>query len=192
MKMKHWIAFYYQIKEIEKCNPSSLLIIGKGEGIIDDYFKNRNVSVTTYDIDKTLKPDVVGDIKNVSKMNKKYDVVVCCEVLEHLCFDDFDLCLKQIKKVAKNHVLISVPYNGIFCRIQFDFPLFHNKNYSLYIPHKKKIMKKSGGHQWEIGYEKKTNIKSIKKIIKRNFNIVNDYRLPNFPYIHIFNLEVKK
>jgi len=188
----HWLAFYYQIKEIEKVKPKSLLIVGKGCGIVDDYFKNRGISVTTFDIDKNTKPDIVGDVRNLTDYTKGrlYDVVLCAEVLEHLPFSDFDRCIKELHKASKKYVIITLPYNGMFFSIKIDFPLFHDKYFNLYIPYKKSLQHKV--HQWEIGSNKNTSLIQIKQKLKNIYHIDNEFQYPSFPYIHLFRLKVVK
>lgn len=39
-----------------------------------------------------------------------FDTVICMEVLEHLEDDDFHQGLAQIRRVCKNHLMMSVPY----------------------------------------------------------------------------------
>lgn len=188
----HWLAFYYQIREIEKVEPKSLLIIGKGYGIVDDYFRNKDMAITTFDIDKNVKPDIIGDIRNLTSCinNGSYDMVLCAEVLEHLPFSDFDGCLKELYEASKDYVIITLPYNGMFFSATIDWPLLHNKCLNLYIPHKKSL--DAGQHQWEIDSNGKTSLSQIKQKLKNMFDVDNEFRYPLFPYIHLFRLRVVK
>jgi SAM-dependent methyltransferase len=43
-------------------------------------------------------------------VNASFDLVLCCEVLEHLPDDMLQNTLRELQRVARRHILISVPY----------------------------------------------------------------------------------
>ena len=185
----HWSLYYYQIKEIMAMSPESVLIVGKGEGVVDDYLRKQNIHVLSVDIDTKTKPDVVGDIRNLSHLVEPgFDVVVCCEVLEHLPRDDIEHCLQELSYVAGDALIISVPYNGWFFNVHVDAPLFHDKYFNMYLNHKKILRK--GKHQWEL--DTREMYSWFKDCINRFFMVYRDYRCPVFPYVHFFCVEVKQ
>jgi 2-polyprenyl-3-methyl-5-hydroxy-6-metoxy-1,4-benzoquinol methylase len=114
---------------------NEILEIGCGEGNIIDFVKNKfkNISVTGYDIDESLiaslkkryEKDSFGikylDSKDFSE-KKKYDLVLCLEVLEHI--KNYPAALKNLSKIKSNYVLISVPNEPFFrlanvCRFKY-------------------------------------------------------------------------
>ena len=60
--LERWVSYWHQIKEVLKLEPRSLLIIGKGDGIVVDVLKQSIDSVKTLDIDQGLNPDAVGSV----------------------------------------------------------------------------------------------------------------------------------
>jgi len=58
MDRKHWLALYYQVNEILKLKPRSVLVIGKGDkyDVISEVLKSKGISVTIFDIN----PDFCG------------------------------------------------------------------------------------------------------------------------------------
>lgn len=63
-----------------------VLSVGAGGGVnnlLDRYAQKQGFSVITFDIDENRNPDVIGDICTY-KFEKHFDVIVICEVLEHV------------------------------------------------------------------------------------------------------------
>lgn len=185
--LNHWNAFWYQLQEIQSFNPESVLIVGKGIGVIDDILKSNGVDVTTFDIDTKLHPDVVGDVRMLTRYfnREQFDVAVCCEVLEHIPYKVFTECLAHLGYVSRKGVVISLPYNGMFIRFGMDAPLFHNKNLAVYIPYHKPV---HGGHQWAINHSKETSFNNVAERIRFYCKQATHYRIPVFPYIHMFRM----
>ena len=51
-----------------------------------------------------------ADIRNLPFRDKAFDVVVCTEVLEHLSDDALVRGARELQRVARSHLLITVPY----------------------------------------------------------------------------------
>lgn len=67
-------------------NGSKVLTIGSGgeiNNLLYRFAKLNDFDVTSFDIDPERKPDILGDLCNY-KFDQSFDVIVCCEVLEHL------------------------------------------------------------------------------------------------------------
>lgn len=67
-------------------NGSKVLTIGSGgeiNNLLYRFAKLNDFYVTSFDIDPERKPDILGDLCNY-KFDQSFDVIVCCEVLEHL------------------------------------------------------------------------------------------------------------
>jgi ubiquinone/menaquinone biosynthesis C-methylase UbiE len=59
----------------------------------------------------------VADINSLPIENGAYDLVISCEVLEHL--QEPHIALKEIKRVSKGLCLISVPHEPYFSMMNF-------------------------------------------------------------------------
>lgn len=57
----------------------------------------------------------VGDALNMRFTPNTFDVVVCVEVIEHLCLRDQEKLLKQIKSVCSNKLYITTPNADPLC-----------------------------------------------------------------------------
>ncbi|MFC2188725.1 class I SAM-dependent methyltransferase [Fulvivirgaceae bacterium LMO-SS25] len=65
---------------------SNVLTIGSGGEInklLKQWSDTNDFTVTSFDIDPERKPDILGDLCSFN-FSQPFDVVVCCEVLEHL------------------------------------------------------------------------------------------------------------
>jgi len=106
---ERFCSYWHQIQEVLLLKPSEVLEIGIGNGFVSRYLKERGINVTTLDIDKELKPDVVGSVLDIPFHCETFQVVACYEVLEHLPYEDIPKALSEISRVSKQYVILSVP-----------------------------------------------------------------------------------
>lgn len=194
--LNRFISYFYQIELATPPHVKTILEVGKGNGTVSDYLKKLGFTVTTVDIDPDLKPDYVADIRKLPFPDANFNLVMACEVLEHLPFDDFEPALKALHRVSSSFVLISLPYRSTGFELALKFPgirtLFRTNFLDLFLrlPLKFGGFRVSGQHHWEIdGF--KYRLGRIKKIIKRHFAIIRTAR-PVLNYYHYFFLLEKK
>jgi len=193
--LPRWISYHYQISAILSTKPKKILEIGIGNGVVSSYLKNQGLSVTTCDFDKSIKPDVVADIRKLPFKDKEFDLVYACQVLEHLPWKESKKALLELKRVSKKYILISLPFHSI--RIDWIIRFQRIKqvigkdflDLSLRIPRLTKI-KFNGEHYWEIG-SKGYSLSRIRKELKKNFNIFQEFSPVLNKYHEFFLLESK-
>jgi len=93
----------------------SLLDVGCGEGVFLNNFVNNDIKKFALDQDfLALKgaqsPKSLASIDALPFAERAVDVVTCMEVIEHLPYDLYELALKELSRVAKRYILITVPY----------------------------------------------------------------------------------
>ena len=187
--LDRWASYYYQLREVFKSCPKNILEVGVGDQVLKNYLQsNTEISYTSLDIDGDLKPDHIGDILKMPFHDNTFDVVCAFEVLEHLPFEDFSGALKEMKRVSKKTVLISLPHFGPPVQFYFKIPFIKFK-FSFKIPfYKKHIF--NGQHYWEIG-KKDSDLNKVKKLISEVFIIKKDFLPFENQYHHFFVLENK-
>jgi len=61
------------------------------------------------DIDPELKPDFVATAAQLPFKNNSYDCVCAFQVLEHLKYDESIAAFKEMARVARKNIVISLP-----------------------------------------------------------------------------------
>lgn len=191
-----WNSYYHQIEEVLKNNSQNVLIVGKGDGIVPNILKEQIEEVKVFDIAKDLEPDYLGDILEMSNIiNKKFDSILCCQVLEHLPFNKFEQSISELEKVTAKQVIISLPQQNIIFNIGFKIPKIPKIDINICIPklYKSFTFEKDGNreHYWELNVRNYSVIK-IRKILEKYFIIKNEYTVKENSYHKFFILEKKK
>lgn len=122
--------------QAQKLNISSVLDAGCGEGFTLEYLRINSIGKTFEGIDFLEKAVEIGNkvhpkiklkkgsIYELPYKDNSFDLVLSTEVLEHL--DNPEKALKEIFRVSKKYVLLSVPNEPIFMGSNF----LRGKNWS--------------------------------------------------------------
>jgi SAM-dependent methyltransferase len=122
--------------EVKKLDISSVLDAGCGEGFTLEYLRKRSIAKEYEGIDFLKKAVEIGtkvhphiklkqaSIYELPYKDNSFDLVLSTEVLEHL--EDPRKALKEIFRVSKKYVLLSVPNEPIFMGSNF----LRGKNWS--------------------------------------------------------------
>ena len=184
-----FISYWHQINEVIKLEPKKVLEIGIGNGLVSKYLKERNLKVITLDIDKKLTPDKIGSVLNIPFTDSSFNVVSCCELLEHLPYENFYKAVSEIFRVSKSYSVLSLPDKNRFCRldIQIHKTIIFKKLLPL-PPLNAPVHKFDGEHYWEIGKAGYPLNKITKDIQRAGFKIEKTYRIFENPYYRFFIL----
>jgi uncharacterized UPF0146 family protein len=191
--LTRFISYFCQINSVIEPNQKTILEVGLGNKTVSNYLKQFGFDVTTCDFDKNLDPDEVADIRDLPFQNNKFDVVLACEILEHIPFEDVAKALSELKRITKKKVIISIPYSSFFIEIvlNFNISIFYKQlHLVLSVPSFTHKFKKNNDHYWEMGC-KNYSKKEIRNLLKRYFEIKKEFQPILIPYHYFFILEKK-
>lgn len=150
---------------------NSILDIGCSYGDAVEYYQEKGKD--SYGIDVALTPIkkcrkkglkcITASVLNIPFKNDNFDVVVTSDVLEHLDYSDLNRAIKEITRVSKKYIFITVENNfesneknrNILRQIKEEnkeFNLVHNLHLSVYID-----------DEWVSMFKKYKGIEFIKK-----------------------------
>jgi len=146
-----WDSYWHQLSMVFSKNPSTVLEVGVGGGVVTRELRSKGIVVTTLDIAQDLKPDIVGSVTEITLPDNSVDIALAAEVIEHIRFEDVLTALKELARVAKSHVVISIPHPGYVFLLHFKFPLLPRITLFAKIPFFWQTHNFDGQHYWELG-----------------------------------------
>ena len=161
----------------------SIADIGCGNGIFVNYIRSRDKKMRIIGIDRSpsalkyVKTEKVkGDITNIPLKDREYDLSVALEIIEHLNIKDYEVALKELARISKRYILISVPNSENLknnfvecprCHTQFSRS-FHKKSFD------KKVMEELfKSHNFKNKYVKCIGAKKSYFIISPLYYFIN-------------------
>lgn len=188
MTKKRWISMWHQLDEVLSLAPKKVLEIGPGPGVFKSLADLFGIKVETLDLDPDLVPDYVASADKMPFENGDYDVVCAFQMLEHVAYDTTLAIFREMTRVAREYVVISLPDAR---------PVWP---YSLYVPKKGEVKfliprpwkgpkthQFDGEHYWEIN-KKGYTLEKVKNDLERvsNVKLLRTYRVVENPYHRFF------
>lgn len=175
---RRFCSYWHQIKESISLKPERMLEIGVGNSFVSNYLKERGLSIITLDIDKRLKPDIVGTILELPFADESFDVVGCFEVIEHLSFSDLNRALSEIFRVSKSFAVLSTIDVSRANRFNVEVPLVGEIKRLIPLPRIRKLVHNfDGQHYWEIGKAGYSLKRVVMEIQNAGFQVLRTYRV---------------
>jgi len=186
-----FVSYYWQLKEVLDLKPQSVLEVGVGDKVFGNFVKdNTAVAYTSVDIAEDLKPDVIGSILVLPFDDKSVDIACAFEVLEHLPFEQFDKAVSELTRVARTHVVISVPHFGPMLSFSLKIPFVPQIQLAFKLPYPKRHTF-NGQHYWELG-KQGYSPSLVRGLLSKHGEIVRDFVPFNSAYHHFFVLRLKR
>ncbi len=190
----NFASYYHQLNEIIATKPNKVLEIGIGNKLIYNQLNSMGIYTVGLDINNKLRPNIVGDIRKILVDNYSFDTVCAFEVLEHIPFEDFETALKEMHRVSRKNVIISLPIVRKGIDFYIKIPKFKPFYFYIDLPIKvkqKPVENDKQAHYWEvnkIGYSRKR----IRSILEKYFTIKKEYRIPLNKYHIMYVMEKKE
>lgn len=184
-----WCSIWHQVDEVNRFQPESVLEVGGGLGVFKQTMACFGVPVTVVDVAEDLNPDIVGSVIDLPIRDNSFDVACAFQVLEHLPFEKFVPALKELKRVAKKGVVISVPDAKPIYSSQVMLPRYGKRQFWIPRPFAKEIpLPVNGEHHWELNRKGYEIDKVMDVITSQDYKIKSQYRVPENAYHHFFVL----
>ena len=106
-----YLLYWRHLRLVRSHNPTDVLEIGVGPGIVSASLRATGEMVTTADLNPALKPDVVSDIVGLERAlgGRRFDLVFCSRVLHHVDLADLPINLAALAAVTNRVLILIVP-----------------------------------------------------------------------------------
>ncbi|WP_313298104.1 class I SAM-dependent methyltransferase [Diaphorobacter sp.] len=190
---EHLYSMSFQIRQLHAMRARRVLEIGIGNGFVSTFLRQAGVEVVTADINPALKPDVCAPLQELPQHLKgeRFDAVSCCEVLEHMPFEQFGPNLDIIRGLA-DQAFISLPghfpWVGVMGRMGIH-NRFVDVSLGMRIPCRRRL---TDGHYWEIASEWRTRRSALVAHMRERFAQVDSGVFPMHRYHYWFRCSDKE
>jgi len=189
--VSRFASYAHQLQEIFRINPRSVLEIGVGDGVVGSYLRQGGVIKHTWaDIAEDLHPEVVADVRALPFADESFDASCAFEVLEHLPFEDFEKAVAELARVARTHVLLSLPHFGPPIKWLIKIPFLPEIRFAWKVPFPR-VHTFNGQHYWEIG-KRGYPPKRIREVLKKYGTIEREFIPFENQYHHFFVVRITK
>jgi hypothetical protein len=180
-------SYWHQIHEVSSRGVGRLLEVGVGNRLVSEALGRSGIGVVTADINPNLFPDVTCSIEALPFADQAFDMVIACEVLEHLPLENLEGSLHELRRVAAKWVLLSLPNcTRCYC-LQVPMPRLGLLRYQLELPAPPEHALVRD-HHWEIGHAGVSKQQLIGIFRQTGFTVEASYRVFEHPYHHFFVL----
>jgi SAM-dependent methyltransferase len=191
---ERFLTYWHQADEVRQRQPENVLEVGIGNGFLHRYLRARSVDVHTVDSDERLGPDTVGSVLQLPFDDGQFDLVCCYETLEHLPWDRFSPALRELRRVGRRWVLLSLPDVTPFARVDMEVKT----------PGRQRTMRRlvelrrkaqphefDGQHYWEIGKKGWPASRILGVLGEADLEVEADFRVFELPYHHFFSTRIR-
>jgi len=191
MTLLRAITIWHQADKVASClgdTGGTVLEIGPGAGLSSWFLRSWGYSVFTFDIDASIRPMVVADVRSLPVIDSTFDCVMAAEVLEHLPFDQFQPALREIARVTRRFALVTLPAPFAGIAALFNFPFLRPFGLRAGLPYRVRH-KFDGQHYWELGKTGYSLRRVLQEIEACGFSVKESYCPPPSKYSWFFLLE---
>jgi ubiquinone/menaquinone biosynthesis C-methylase UbiE len=184
--IKRWSSYWHQVHETLSLRPKSVLEVGVGTGLYKSALQALHCPVTSIDINPDLAPDHVGSVTALPFDDASFSVVVAFQVLEHLPYGDFRRSIAEMRRVAAEHVVISLPDARKVWRATVDFGKGERRWLMVKPRWRPRVHRVTGDHQWEINKQGYPVERIVADLQACGLEVLRNFEVPQNPYHRVF------
>ncbi len=185
LSKERWTSIWHQLYETQRLEPENVLEVGPGPGIFKSVAEKVGIHVETLDIDPALDPNHVGSATSIPLPDNSYDVVCAFQVLEHFPYDESLEAFREMVRVSKRYVALSLPDARYVWPYSVRFP---GRTVNFLVPKPRlraPVHKFNGEHYWEIN-TRDYSLGRVRADLSRYGDLVSTYRVHENPYHRFF------
>jgi len=195
----NFVNTYAQYRDIQSCeNVKRVLVVGPGQGLDTAVLRWAGYEVTTFDIDETFRPDVVGSVHDMSMFgDAQFDMVTASHVLEHMAVPYLDGGLRELARVSR-YAIVYLPVHGRHIQLRVapgfgDLDLSWAFDVFNYLRKPDGLTARYAGsqHFWEIGM-RGFRVRDVLARLAPHFEVLNHYRNPDWTISYNFVLRSRR
>lgn len=184
-------SYGHQIETALAHHPRSVLEVGVGTGMVSTALRSLGITVTTVDVQPELRPSAIGTVTEMPFQRAAFDVAICCQVLEHLPFAEFEAALRELRRVTRVGMVLSLPDVTRFVALGLNTRRTGRLELELRLPSRSRVFDAQKGdrwdHFWEIGFAA-YSLRRIKESIGATGWVVGrTWRVPELPWHRFFD-----
>lgn len=192
MDKARWISVWHQLDEVLRLAPTSVLEVGPGSGVFKAAAAAFGLHVQTLDPDPELAPDHVGTVSALPFADGAFDLCCAFQVLEHLPYEAALAAFAEMARVARSHVVISLPDARTLWHFRFHVPRRGPVDWVFQRPQLRlRPHRFDGEHHWEINTEGYP-LDRVCRDFGRVCRLARTFRVPEYGYHRFFVFETTK
>lgn len=189
-----WLTYYRQLVTILSAAPERVLEVGVGPGIVRTTLRERGVDVKTVDVNASLKPDYVADLRAMPDVirSAEWDWVLCSRVLHHIPRAEVNDVLDQLAELRAERILLTVPREDLSIQVTMrrtagavHFGRLALGSYLKKILRQRSLIKSDPSGVWMLNGANGITLGDFAAALSERFTILEQYVLPDDPS-HVF------
>lgn len=183
-------SFWHQINLALGLKARRFIEIGTGNGFVKFVLQKSDIKVTTVDIDENLNPDILASVLSIPVQENAFEAALCCQVLEHLPYENFKPALQEIRRTISGHLVLSLPDLHRAYRFNLQLPMLGEIKFLYTIPRLKPLpWEFNGEHYWNISCANYPLSRIRRDIEASGFAIEKDFCVFEMPWHRFFLLK---
>lgn len=207
LRSNEYSSYYHQLREIlqlPKSRVASVLEVGVGGGILKSLVTLYDYAFYALDIIAAKRPDIAADVHRIPLKDGAVDLACAFQVLEHMPYEGFPSTMREMARVARNYVFISLPsktnsiqvrlkatfYNRFVSRLSQDLNLFvklpTKRTPDAYSKDDPRLNRgkedKHNPHYWEVNWKSYPKDRILADVRAAGLKVVKDFHNPQHAY----------
>ncbi len=177
-------SFSEQIYHLRRAEARRIIEVGVGNGFVSGFLRTMGLEVLTCDINPNLKPDLLVSVTDLHKHVQPgdYDLISCCEVMEHMPFEHFEETMQAFSRLA-DKLFLTVPVYGWKFGLSVKLSFMSRVRWiSRWFAWPAGSYRMIPMHFWEVGSQRETRHRELIAILRRHYRSVESDYLKMNPY----------